>query len=121
MDVLSQQAKSFLPKIELFVFKKKVFTNLCKLEDVIKKTKTILDKYKTQLSQRIKNSVDMSDCESKHSSHTKDSKDKKLKFAEIIDEQEKIFLLTLLTFDNDNFLSTETILKRQQSIQILVG
>jgi hypothetical protein len=110
--VLSNQAKLFLPQLELFQIKQNVFPQLLKgkLEDVIKKTKNILEKYKIQLQLRMKHSLDMSDCESKHSNHTKDSKGEKLKFAEILDQQEKIFLLTLLTFHSDNILAPEIIL-----------
>jgi hypothetical protein len=49
VDVLSKRSKNFLPKAELLVLKKTVFTNLMKLEDVNKKAKGILEKYKTQL------------------------------------------------------------------------
>lgn len=103
--------------MELFEIKQSVFSNLAKskLEDVIKTTKQILEKYKAQLNQRMKISGDLSDCESKHSSHTKDSKEKgeKMKYAEIYDQQEKIFLLTLLTFHSDNILTAETVLEKQ--------
>lgn len=49
VDVLSRQAKKFLPKAELLVLKKNIFSGLLKLEDVIKKAKTILDRHKVQL------------------------------------------------------------------------
>ena len=121
LDMFSVQAKTFLPNLELFQIKRAMFTNLQKLEDVIKNTKLILEKYKIQLQTRMKHSTDMSDCESKHSNHTKDSKGEKLKFAEILDEKEKIFLLTLLTFDSNGVLSAENVLKEQHSIHLYVG
>lgn len=122
-NVFANKAKVFLPQMELFEIKQSVFSNLAKskLEDVIKTTKQILEKYKMQLNQRMKNSGDLSDCESKQSSHTKDSKGERMKYAEIYDQQEKIFLLTLLTFHSDNILTAETVLEKQQAIKILVG
>jgi hypothetical protein len=51
-DMISKQAKLFLPTAEIINLKKTVFSNLQKLEDVNKKAKNILEKYKAQLQKR---------------------------------------------------------------------
>jgi hypothetical protein len=96
VDVLSKRAKMFLPPAtELLVLKKTVFANLSKLEDVLKKTKALLEKYKLVMQQRLqkRGSVDLSnkdqsDTESKQSKHshaTSNQSKFKVDFMEVTD------------------------------------
>ena len=71
---------------------------MTKSEDVTKKAKTIIDKYKTQITAKHKNSIDsekFSDSGSKHSWHPKTIENKT---CEVLDRMDRIFILTLMTF-----------------------
>jgi len=131
--VLSKRAKEFLPTAELLVLKKTVFSNLIKLEDVLKKTKALLEKYKQLMAQKItkRPSIDLtsnpqkenSDTESKQSKHSfaTNASKFKLDYVEVTDQLDKIFILTLYTFHKDYIINTETILKKQHQVKVLVG
>ena len=83
---------------------------MAKIEDIHKKARSILEKYKVQIQSQIQqsqmrrgNSIDISnvsDSGSKHSHYTNSSKKSKNdpKTLEITDRAEKIFILTLMTF-----------------------
>jgi hypothetical protein len=45
-DIMAKRAKQFLPMAEELVLKTQVFQNLIKAEDVTKKAKQIIEKYK---------------------------------------------------------------------------
>jgi hypothetical protein len=88
------------------------------MEDVNKKAKSILEKYKALIQSRHKNSMDatsspdkdkMSDSGSKHSNYT-NSKLQESKTVEITDRNDKIFIFTLLTFHRGEKLSSKYIL-----------
>jgi tRNA-dihydrouridine synthase len=44
-----------------------------------------------------------------------------MEFIEVTDQLDKIFILTLLTFHKDKVLDTETILKKQHQVKVMVG
>jgi len=48
-DILAKRAKQFLPMSEELVLKTQVFHNLIKAEEVTKKAKQIIDKYKSSI------------------------------------------------------------------------
>jgi len=98
-----------------------------KTEDVNKKARFILEKYKGIISSKHKNSMDglsshekLSDSGSKHSHYT-NSKLQEQKFVEVTDRNEKIFIFTLMTFHMGNKLSAQTILQNQKSLKLFVG
>ena len=105
---------------------------MSKTEDVNKKAKSILEKYKGVISSRHKNSMDatsspdkmsgekMSDTGSKHSHYT-NSKLQEGKTVEITDKNDKIFIFTLMTFHRGKKLSAKNILENQRSIKLYVG
>ena len=90
---------------------------MLRTEDVNKKAKLILEKYKGVISNKHKNSMDgfssldkLSDSGSKHSHYT-NSKLQEQKFVEITDRNEKIFIFTVMTFHLGGKLSSQTILQ----------
>jgi len=120
---MASRSKEFLPTAEELVLKKTVFSHLGKLEDVNKKARTILDKYKVQIQAKAaRTSVDMtnlSDSGSKNSHYTSQSK-LETKFTEVTDKLEKIFILTLFTFHGER-VSAADVLEKQATIKVLVG
>jgi hypothetical protein len=100
---------------------------LSKTEDVNKKAKSILEKYKGVIASRHKNSMDatsspekMSDSGSKHSHYT-NSKLQEGKTVEITDKNDKIFIFTLMTYHRGKKLAAKNILENQRSIKLYVG
>jgi hypothetical protein len=48
-DITSKRAKLFLPNAEVLVLKKTVFNGMFKLDEINKKARQILDKYKVKI------------------------------------------------------------------------
>jgi|TARA_B110000285_G_C15115067_1_gene613562 hypothetical protein len=128
--VLANRAKEFLPSSEEYILKHTVFQGLSKADDVNKKAKSILEKYKgiiSSMSTKHKNSIDgisslekMSDTGSRHSHYT-NSKLTEGKTVEVTDKNEKIFIITLMTLHMGDKLSVKNILENQKSIKLFVG
>ena len=57
-DILACRAKSFLPNSEEIILKAQVFQNMTKAEEDTKKAKEIMEKYKSMMNQRHKNSME---------------------------------------------------------------
>lgn len=91
-----------------------MFSGLSKTDDINKKAKSILEKYKsiiTTISSKHKNSIDgissfekLSDTGSKHSHYT-NSNLMENKTVEVTDKNEKILILTLMTFHQGDKIS----------------
>jgi hypothetical protein len=87
----------------------------------------LLDKYKGNtltMKNKSSGSVDLSyhsDSGSKHSYYTNQSKLVDVKYSEIQDQIDKIFLFTLFTFNMEDIIDTKTILDNQKNLRLYVG
>jgi len=92
-----------------------VFCNLGKLEEVNKKMKTILEKQKTIIQlKNTRTSADMSDEGKSEVSHNTSASKFDIKYSEVTDQLDKIFITTLITFHTDEVLTVETVREKEK-------